>query len=201
MKDESLAERKASRDALVDGALEAADRLNRIVEDILSMSRIESGNLALSLSLADPADLAAQAIAAAGDDIDPARVAVAVSGEPGPAMMDFGLVKSMIANLLRNAGRYSAPGSPVELRLAEEGGRLLIDVRDRGPGVPEADLGAIFERFKRGRNAKGGGVGLGLAICRGIALAHGGSIAARNAIGGGLVVRAEIPVRPAGRKG
>ncbi len=99
----------------------------------------------------------------------------------------------MVGNLLRNAARYSPSGSAIALAFAQRGDDLEIRVRDLGPGVPETELASIFERFRRGSAAAGGGLGLGLAICKGIALAHGGHIAAHNAPGGGLEVKAVFP--------
>jgi len=193
LRDEKLAERQEARRILVDGALEASDRLNRIVEDILSMSRIESGSLRLSTSSVDLADLANEAMASTGPDLDKGRVALAIPQEADPVRLDLGLASRLAANLLRNAARYSPPGSSIEFTLSEEGDSLTISVRDHGPGVDEQELESIFERFKRGRDASGGGLGLGLAICRGVAAAHGGKITAHNAPGGGLEVKAVFP--------
>jgi two-component system sensor histidine kinase KdpD len=162
------------------------------------MSRIESGNLRLYAACADVADLANQSIAAAGPELDPGRVILSLEEDAGPVRVDIGLFTTLAANLLRNASRYSPPGSPVEFSLVEEDGGLWVQVRDRGPGVPPGDLDSLFERFRRGGEPRSGeprsgGLGLGLAICKGIAKAHGGTISARNADGGGLCVRAFFP--------
>jgi two-component system sensor histidine kinase KdpD len=191
--DESLASQSGPRGLLLEGALAAAERLNRIVEDILSMSRIESGSLRLALSLVDLEDLAAEARDAAGSELSEAALLVHFPQKPRPARLDLGLAAHLVGNLLRNAARYSPPGGRVVLAFEEEGADLTIRVADSGPGVEEDELGSIFERFKRGRTALRGGLGLGLAICRGIALAHGGSILARNRSEGGLEVVATIP--------
>jgi two-component system sensor histidine kinase KdpD len=203
LRNAALAENEETRKVLVDGALDASDRLNRIVEDILSMSRIESGNLRLFAACADVADLANQSIAAAGPELDPGRVILSVAEDSGPVRVDIGLFTTLSANLLRNASRYSPPGSPVEFSLKEEDGGLWVQVRDRGPGVPAEELDSLFERFRRGGEPRSGeprsgeprngGLGLGLAICKGIAKAHGGTISASNAEGGGLCVRAFFP--------
>lgn len=193
LKDEGLAGRPESRRALVEGALEAADRLNRLVEDILSASRIGSTGLRLNRSLVDLSDLAGESLRAAGPELGGREVRTVLPAACRPARLDLGLAARLAGNLLRNAARYSPPGSPIELRVEEEGRDLAIAVRDSGPGVAEEELEAIFERFGRGRKAAGGGLGLGLAICRGIAAAHGGSIGARNVPEGGLEVRAVFP--------
>lgn len=201
LRDEALAADPEARKALVEGALDASGRLDRIVEDILSMSRIESGSLRLDASLVDLADLAKEAVLAAGRELDPERVRMELPESALPARLDFGLAARLVGNLLRNAARYSPPGSAIELSFAEEGGDLEIKVRDQGPGVAEEELPFLFERFRRGRAAQGGGLGLGLAICKGIALAHGGTIEAHNAPGGGLEVRVSFPGRVDGGEG
>ena len=193
--DEGLAAKPEARKALIEGALDASGRLDRIVEDILSMSRIESGSLRLDSSLVDLADLAKEATIAAGRELDPERVRLELPEPALPARLDFGLAARLVGNLLRNAARYSPAGSPIALSFAEEGGSLEIKVRDSGPGVAEGEIPFLFERFRRGRSAKGGGLGLGLAICKGIAAAHGGTIEAHNAPGGGLEVDVSFPGR------
>jgi len=193
LRDSKLVENPEARSILVDGALVAADRLNRIVEDILSLSRIESGSLRLSPSLVDLSDLAYEAMAMAGPELDEGRVRLSLAEDARPVKLDLGLATRLGANLLRNAARYSPSSSPIEFTLSEEGDDLVILVRDHGPGVPEEELDSIFDRFRRGRGASGGGLGLGLAICRGIAAAHGGKIEARNMSGGGLEVKTIFP--------
>lgn len=201
LRDDALAADPEARKALVEGALDASGRLDRIVEDILSMSRIESGSLRLDASLVDLADLAKEAVLAAGRELDPERVRLELPEPALPARLDFGLTARLVGNLLRNAARYSPPGSAIALSFAEAGGGLEIRVRDQGPGVAEEELPFLFERFRRGRRAQGGGLGLGLAICRGIALAHGGTIEAHNAPGGGLELRVSFPGRVDGGEG
>ena len=193
LKDEDLAKRPGPRRDLVAGALDAAGRLDRIVEDILSMSRLESGALRLSLEVVDLVDLANDALEGARPAIADRRVDLVVAEDARPVRVDAALVARLGANLLRNAARYSIPASPVTFALEEEGRDFVLRVRDRGPGVPDAELETIFERFKRGGKVPAGGLGLGLAICRGIALAHGGTIEARNLREGGFEVRALFP--------
>lgn len=191
--DERLATSPEARHDLIQGALEASARLDRIVEDILSMSRIESGSLCLSRSLVDLEDLARDAILSVGPELEPSRVRVLIPEGSRPASLDFGLSSRLLCNLLRNSARYAPSTSPVSLSFREEGRDLIVEVADRGPGVAEAELATVFERFRRGRKAGGPGLGLGLAICRGIALAHGGSLEAHNAPQGGLRITWVLP--------
>jgi two-component system sensor histidine kinase KdpD len=193
LRDDALAERAEARRAILANALDAADRLDGIVEDLLSLSRIESGMLMLDRRAVDPGELARSAIARAGPELDAKHLELSAPEEGGPALVDSSLAARLAANLLRNAARYSPPGAPIAFSLEAGPAGLRIDVRDHGPGLPEDELSSLFAKFKRGRLAKGSGLGLGLAICRGIAEAHGGSIRARNAEGGGLDVEAFLP--------
>jgi two-component system sensor histidine kinase KdpD len=193
LRDDSLAERGEARRAILANALEASDRLDEVVEDLLSLSRIESGMLKLVRRPVDLPELARAAIGRAGPELAAHRIDVSAPEEDGPALVDSALAARLAANLLRNAARYTAPDLVISFILETRPGALAIRVRDGGPGLPEDELPTIFTKFRRGRGAKGNGLGLGLAICRGIAEAHGGSIAARNTQGGGLEVEAVLP--------
>ena len=211
LRDDALAERAQARKAILANALDAADRLDGIVEDLLSISRIESGMLALDRKPVDLPELARAAIARAGPELSgrPLEVSAPEDTEQAqedsrpalkesrPVLVDSSLAARLAANLLRNAARYSPAGEAISFALEAGPAGLVLRVRDHGPGLPEDELAEIFAKFKRGRQAKGGGLGLGLAICKGIAEAHGGGIRARNAPGGGLEVEALLPSGPA----
>lgn len=190
--EEELAKSPETRRMLVANALEQADALNAVVEDLLSLSRIESGMLRLKRDFIDLPDLARMAMDRAGGELKERRVDL-VAAEDAPAFVDGALVARLAANLLRNAARYSPKGEAIAFSLESRGPALAVRVRDRGPGLPPDELSSVFDKFARGRDAKGKGLGLGLAICKGIAEAHGGSIAARNATDGGLEIEALIP--------
>jgi two-component system sensor histidine kinase KdpD len=204
--DEELASKPETRRDLVANALEQSDALNGVVEDLLSLSRIEAGILRLKRSWVDLSELAAAGVDRAGNELSARRVEI-VAPDDAAAFVDAALVARLAANLLRNAARYSPSEEPIACRLEERtaqdgasgsatetGARALsLCVRDHGPGLPAEELSSVFAKFARGRGAKGKGLGLGLAICKGIAEAHGGSIAARNAAGGGLEIEALLP--------
>jgi two-component system sensor histidine kinase KdpD len=104
------------------------------------------------------------------------------------------LIEQVLVNLIDNAVRYSAEKAPVEIRAREDSERFtVIEVSDRGPGIPEADRERIFEKFHRLHHA-GPGTGLGLAICRSIVEAHGGNIDVRDREGGGARFRFTLPL-------
>jgi len=193
LSNDSIAQRPEARQALVANALDQADALDDVVEDLLSLSRIESGMVHLKREEVDLSDLASAAIKHAGPELKARQVKTEISDGGAPALVDETLVIRLTANLLRNAARYSPEHSAITLVLVPSATALRLLVRDCGPGLPEDELATIFDKFARGRNAKGKGLGLGLAISRGIAEVHGGSISARNIPGGGLEVEAILP--------
>ena len=119
--------------------------------------------------------------------------------DDGPLLVlgDPDRLRQLLANLIRNAIIHTPPGTPIELTLGREAGSAWIEVRDHGPGLPEAAGDQVFERFWRaegGRSRGRGGAGLGLAIVRAIVIAHGGRVTAANAPSGGAVFRVELPL-------
>jgi two-component system sensor histidine kinase KdpD len=106
------------------------------------------------------------------------------------------LLEQVFVNLLENAAKYTPPNSPVEIvaRAPADAGAIAIEVADRGPGIPPGDEARLFDKFFRGPQAGSAGAGLGLAICRGVIGAHGGTITAANRPGGGAVFRMTLPI-------
>jgi two-component system sensor histidine kinase KdpD len=100
----------------------------------------------------------------------------------------------VFVNLLENAVKYTPPGSPIDWRVWAEGDAVHLELADRGPGLEPAEREAVFEKFVRGAHRSGAGAGLGLAICRGIVEAHGGTIRADNRTGGGAAFHIVLPV-------
>lgn len=177
-----------------------ATRLDELVGEVLTLARLESGSGQRAFQAVDLADL----VASIGED---ARFEAEASGRrvqvsvPGELFLQGNaeLLHRAVENIVRNAVKYTAPGSEVTVALRRQGGRAVLEVRDRGPGIPEAELSRIFEPFYRlgGDNAKG--FGLGLAIAQLAVHAHRGSIAALNAPGGGLKVELSLPLASASR--
>ena len=161
-----------------------ADLLARLIGDLRLLSLADAGRL--SLELAD-VDLAAWTTHAAAADAYAVRrhgadLNVDVPDRPVRVRVDPQRLEQVFLNLLDNAARFSPPGEGVDVTLTVEGGRALLRVRDRGPGVDDADLATLFERFSHGRrrDREGHGTGLGLAIVRTLVTLHGGGVSVRN---------------------
>jgi two-component system sensor histidine kinase KdpD len=104
------------------------------------------------------------------------------------------LVQQLFVNLLENAAKYTPPASEISIRAMREGGTLVVDIADRGPGIPPGEEERVFERFHRAAQPGVRGVGLGLPIARAIAQAHGGRLTASNRPGGGALFRLALPI-------
>jgi two-component system sensor histidine kinase KdpD len=178
---------------LMEETLTAADRLNAIVENLLSMSRLESGMLRLKRSPTDLQDLVSVAADALRRQSRDHPLSLHVEEEIPPVSLDFILMAQVLSNLLTNAARHTPPGTAIRLSVEKTSDGISITVADEGPGVPPEELPHLFETFFRGKNAAAGGMGLGLPICKGIVEAHGGRIVAYLTRTGGLSVTIVLP--------
>ncbi len=186
---------EAARRALVENAREEAERLNRLVGNLLDMTRLESGALRLRREPADIGDLIGAALEQLGSRLSQRRVHIAVPPELPLVALDFVIMVQVLVNLLDNADKYSPPDGPIEVSAALAGDRLQLTVADRGRGLPEADLPHLFDKFYRVQHPGSvAGTGLGLSICRGMVEAHGGAIQAANRAGGGAVFTLSLPL-------
>jgi two-component system sensor histidine kinase KdpD len=165
-----------------------------MVGDLLDMTRLRGGALRLRREPADIQDLIGASLTQLSDLLGTRPVEIEVAPKLPFVSLDFALVNRVLVNLLENALKYSPPESPITIRARAVGSHLEIQVADRGPGIPGADVARMFEKFQRGGRSADGGAGLGLAICKGFVTAHGGEIRAENRPGGGLIVSFTIPI-------
>jgi signal transduction histidine kinase len=170
-----------------------AQRLSTLVTDLLDATRMEQGRL---VSDREATDLVAliSSVVARQQGVHPVELEVrgAVVG-----MYDARRVEQVVENLVENAKKYSPEATPVQVTVYQQDGEARITVRDRGIGIPAADLPRIFERFSRASNVddrKFHGMGLGLYICRGIVEEHGGRIWAESEIGKGSTFHVALPL-------
>ncbi len=174
----------------------AAERLNRLVENLLDMSRLESGMLRLRLEWCDVADLISVTVQRIRPMFERHDLVVDVHPDLPLVQMDFVLIEQVLVNLLHNAAIYTPAGTRVRLQATRDGDQLSLIVADRGPGLPPDSLERIFDKFYRAPGAAAGGTGLGLSIARGIVEAHGGTLTAENRANGGARFSLRLPLTP-----
>jgi two-component system sensor histidine kinase KdpD len=181
--------------SLIENAHEEAERLNRLVGNLLDMTRLEAGALAIHLQPCDVQDVIGAALNQMGNRLQGRSVQVNLPAGLPLVQLDFVPMVQVLVNLLDNALRYSPAQQPVEVGVRHKDRQVEIEVADRGIGIPPDDLEHIFDRFYRlQRPGDAGGTGLGLSICRGIVEAHGGSIRAHNRPSGGASFIITLPL-------
>ncbi|HEU4370598.1 MAG TPA: sensor histidine kinase KdpD [Methylomirabilota bacterium] len=183
-----------TRRELLDSVHEEAERLNRLVQNLLEMTRLESGAVQLRKELHPPEEVIGAALGRLGKRLADRRVTTRVPSDLPLVPMDDVLIEQVLLNLLDNAVKYTPPGSPIEIIATATDRNLTIEVADRGPGLPPGEEEKVFEKFYRAVRVTAGGAGLGLAICRGIVQAHGGRIWAQNLPGGGVAFLFTLPI-------
>ncbi len=169
-----------------------ASRLARLVGNLLDMTRVEAGNLEVKKEWVPLEEVLGVVLNRFEARLADREVAVDVPSDV-LARIDPVLFEQVLVNLVENALKYTPPRSPIAIRAATEDGAVTLTIADRGPGIPRGSESRIFEKFVRASGTHGG-VGLGLAICRGIVQAHGGSITAGNRSDGGAIFRVTLPL-------
>jgi two-component system sensor histidine kinase KdpD len=178
----------------------ATRRLNRLVGNLLDQTRLESGALKPKLDWCDPHDLLNSATDAARDALADHPFEMSVPDDMPLFKADAALMEQVLANLLLNAAQHTPPGTPIFLAAGVDHARerIFFTVADRGPGFPPAMRERLFQKFQRGDAARAGGLGLGLSIIRGFAVAQGGEVVAGENPGGGAVFTVYLPYTPHG---
>jgi heavy metal sensor kinase len=196
--DVSLASDAVSGDAraLLESTREEAQRMTGIVENLLTLARIDEEELRLIRRPCDLREIAEATTRELQPIAGQRGVTIRLTGSRGPVEADPDRLQQVMRNLLDNAIRYSPPGGTITIEVTNHHGQVDLTVRDEGPGIDPPDLEHVFERFYRGdpsRPPAGEGSGLGLAICREIAEAHGGGMSATSAVGQGSTFRLRLP--------
>jgi two-component system sensor histidine kinase KdpD len=183
-----------TRRELIQTILEEAERLNRLIRNLLDMTRLESGAVTLKRELWPLEELVGAALSRLETRLAGHDVRVALPPELPLVPCDAILIEQALLNLLENAVKYGA--DPLEVSAASYLDEVMIEVADCGAGIPPGEERRIFEKFHRAGGDGSQGVGLGLAICRAIVTAHGGSIRADPREGGGVAFRMRLPLNP-----
>jgi two-component system sensor histidine kinase KdpD len=182
------------RRELVETIAEEAQRLNRLVGNLLDMTRLESGAMPVRKEWHSLEELVGSALGRLESRLQGREVAVRLSPGLPLVQLDEVLMEQVLFNLVENALKYTPAGGPIEIGATLGDGALRIEVADHGPGLPPGQEESVFEKFHRGRReGDPSGVGLGLSICRGIVEAHGGAISAGSREGGGALFRVTLP--------
>ncbi|MBE3560332.1 MAG: hypothetical protein IMW89_14070, partial [Ktedonobacteraceae bacterium] len=176
-----------------------ANRLNRLVGNLLDMSRIEGGALKPEKEWYPLDELIHDVLERMQSQIQGRTVRTMIPEDLPPVKLDYLQMDQVMTNLVENALRYTPAGSPVDITVAVIDRQVLVSVADRGPGIPPGDLERIFDKFYRvmgtkNRGTSTMGTGLGLAVCRGLVEAHGGHIWAENRPQGGAVFKFTLPL-------
>jgi two-component system sensor histidine kinase KdpD len=186
LEDEALLTASARRDLLLT-AWEESIRLNRLLRNLLDMTRLESGALQLRFEPADVEELVGAALAQMPRRLEGRSLALIIPQDLPPISIDLGFMVQALVNLVDNALKYSPPELPIEISARTQENMVIVEVKDRGPGLPAQEAELIFNKFTRGSNVGGSGTGLGLSIAKGIVEAHNGQLWAENRGDGGAV--------------
>ncbi len=178
---------------------EHAERLTRLTDDLLRLSKMEAGQLALEFKPVDAAELLVSCLDTAkfGAEQKKLEIELHCANKMPPVRGDAGRLRDVIQNLLDNAVQYTPAGGRIVVSANAKNGDVVFDVSDNGIGIPQADLGRIFERFYRvddARSREVGGTGLGLAIAKHIVEAHAGKIWVESTVGEGSSFHFSIPI-------
>jgi two-component system sensor histidine kinase KdpD len=183
-----------TRNELIDNAREETERLNRLVGNLLDMTRLETGALRLVRVPSDMEDVIGSALDQLGWRLEGRDVRVDVAEDVPLMPLDSALMVQVMVNLIDNALKYSTRASPIEIRVRAQATQIQVQVMDRGVGIPSQDLPRVFDKFYRVEHPEMvSGTGMGLAICKGIVEAHGGIITAENRLGGGALLTFTLP--------
>jgi two-component system sensor histidine kinase KdpD len=194
---EHAPEDEGQRRVLLRTAHEEALRLNRLVRNLMDMTRLEAGALNVRKELQPLEEVVGSALNRLEDRLREREVGTSIPVDLPFVPLDSVLIEQVLINVLENATKYTPAGSPIDVTAEVNEAEVRVEVADRGPGIAKNDVDRVFEKFCRLRETEGGGVGLGLTICRGIVLAHGGRMWVEERQGGGASFRFTLPLSEA----
>jgi two-component system sensor histidine kinase KdpD len=195
LRDDGGALSEATRHELAATISEEAQRLNRLIGNLLDMTRLESGTLRVRKEWHSLEEVVGAALVRLDASLGDRPIRLELPDGLPLVPLDDVLFEQVIGNLIENADKYAPTGLPIDVRAAIDGAWLQLVIADRGPGLCPGEERRVFEKFYRGPGSTGRhGAGLGLAICQGIVAAHGGTIAVTNRDGGGAVFTVWLPL-------
>jgi two-component system sensor histidine kinase KdpD len=171
----------------------ASERLNRLIENLLSMSRLESGRISPRMDWCDVHDLVNKVTGNLQTELAPFNLLIVIPDNMPLVKFDFGLMEQVLHNLVYNACQYAAKNTNLRIKMYYDHGNFVLEVMDRGPGFPKEALPFIFNKFYRVEGSKAGGTGLGLSIVKGFVEAQKGTVSVENRQNGGARFTIKIP--------
>jgi two-component system sensor histidine kinase KdpD len=171
----------------------ASKRLNRLIENLLNMSRLESGRISPRLDWYDIHDLINKVTENLHDELKQFRLHVVIPDDMPFVKIDFGLLEQVLYNLIYNATQYASNSINLRVKAFYDNGIMTLQVMDRGPGFPRNEISLIFNKFYRVEGSQAGGTGLGLSIVKGFVEAHKGTVTVENRQNGGAKFTIKIP--------
>lgn len=200
LRDEAVYIDANARQDLLEGAYQEANRLNRLVGNLLEITRLQAGTVKLNREPFSVEEIIGVARRQLSERLSSRPIYVDISDDLPLVAVDLVLMSQVLINLLDNALKYSPPEKPIEIHAFTQDDKLVLQVSDYGIGIPEDELPHIFEKFFRSHNTGGTtGTGLGLSICEGIVSAHGGTISAQNREEGGTCFQIMLPLSESDR--
>ncbi len=172
----------------------AAERLNRLVANLLDMTRLESGMIQPRLDWCDVRDIINHALKNLEKELEGHKVTVGIADSVPLLKLDFGLIEQALANLIHNAALHTPAGTDISIDVSVKEDKCIVAVSDNGPGLPEDDLDRVFDKFYRASKGRTGGTGLGLTIAKGFIEAHHGTLGAANRPKGGAEFTVKLPL-------
>ena len=182
-----------SKRELMQTIFEEAEHLNQIIRNVLDMTRLEANAITIKKEWQSLEEIIGVVLNRLSDKLKDRDVSVKLPEDLPLVPFDPLLVEQVFMNILDNALKYTPEETPLEISTTVRNSEVIVELADRGPGIPQGSEERIFEKFMRG-SAGGGGIGLGLTICRAIIAAHGGRIWAEGRPGGGAVFRFTLPL-------
>jgi two-component system sensor histidine kinase KdpD len=194
LREETMSLDQEGRNSLLETAYEESERLNRLVGNLLNMTRLEAGAIHLRREPCDIQDAIGAALEQLGERLAKRPIKVNLPPDLPLVLLDSALFGQALVNLLDNAVKYSTTDTLIEINVSQTQAAVNIEICDRGIGIPSEDLERVFDKFYRVQRPESvSGTGLGLSICRGIIEAHGGTIRADNRLGGGTIITVGLP--------
>jgi len=185
----------ATRKELLETAFEESGRLNRLVINLLDMTRMEAGALRINRKPCELRDVLGASLEQLKEKIGSRNIRIDIAKDFPEVSMDFSFAMKAFFNLIDNALKHSSVDTPIDIKATAFKDKVRIEVKDQGIGIPQGDLKRIFEKFYRvERPQQITGIGLGLSICKGIIEAHGGEITAQNNPDKGATFTITIPL-------